>query len=73
MKAKQLFESSRVPSFFPKNEDTWVRCNDGSILVRWMGSRWLVLARNQRTIYSDDRDLRGIVLGLVDVLGGLKW
>jgi hypothetical protein len=71
MKAKELFESSRVPYWFPKDNDTWIECNEGKIRVHWLGNRWIVLAKDQRTEYPDERDLRGVVAEMVVKLGGL--
>lgn len=71
MNAKQLFESSRVPFWFPKDRDTWIKCNEGSIRIRWLGNRWIVLGKGERSIYPDERELRGVVSELVVTLGGL--
>ena len=72
MKAKELFESSRIPFWFSKERDTWINCNDGNIRVHWLGDRWIVLATRERTIYTEDRDLRYVVSELAVKLGGLK-
>jgi hypothetical protein len=71
MKAKELFESSRIPFWFPKERDTWIDCNDGKVRIHWLGNRWVVLATRQRAMYPDERELRGIVSELVVQLGGL--
>ena len=71
MKAKELFETSRVPYWFSKEGDTWIDCVEGKVRVRWLGNRWIVLAKHQRAEYPDERDLRGIVAEMVVKLGGL--
>lgn len=72
MKAKELFEGSRIPFWFSKEHDTWINCMDGNIRVRWLGDRWIVLATRERTIYTEDRDLRHVLSELSVKLGGLK-
>jgi len=71
MKAKEFFESSRVPYWFSKEDDTWINCVQGSIRVHWLGSRWVVLPQGQRSVYPDERELRSVVSELVAELGGL--
>ena len=71
MNAKEFFESSRVPFYFPKDDDTWIDCQGGKIRVHWLGNRWVVLAKGQRAVYPDERELRGTVSELVVALGGL--
>ena len=72
MSAKRLFESSRIPFYFPKDRDTWIDCEAGKILVRWLGRRWVVQPKHHRAIYPDEYELRDIVSEYVVALGGLR-